>query len=575
MNSNSKCSVIQGSFPNGLTGNKRSSPRSAQPRSVPTYHDLTLQAHQRSSGLAIQSSGNRNAFVVPPHLATFSRRAGQKLPAAVQQKMESFFGTDFSDVQVHSGPEASSIGALAFTQGSNIYFAPGQYNPNSHFGQALLAHELTHVVQQRSGRVRNPFGSGMAVVQDPILEAEAERMGRQASMHIPLAQPRMGQQQAQQPASKVHFSSPRRVEGGSYKITAEDHGRAVGSVMIHKAAHAVEVTDLGVQGQHRGKGFGQGLISSALRAGLRMGKKRVRLNVGDNGSGRLTKWYRQMGFRQVGRDQQGRPRMEAPISKVLSGVAQGRMRRLLGGQMSDGMAFVPQHNHPLALQPSKRKKSEPEPKKSKKQKSSGEEASAIDIVPLVTWLKAKDPGKQQSNFSVGLTGDGCLIISKVGGITRKSKTISDAIAAYVAEAYPGQQVYLAKKFNNLSPSGNHAEMCVVATANALKKNLTQVTCTHPNCRFCSAMMTFLGIVGNSITKGDPGSQATWCHPTFNAAFGTTFNSNEDTCLEALNTFNAATKTGKQEDYKGEGKLVGGAYYGGKITVKAKKVEKLQ
>jgi hypothetical protein len=155
-----------------------------------TYQELTLQAHQRSSGLAIQSSGNKNAFVVPAHLATFGRRAGQKLPTVVQRKMESFFGTDFSDVQVHSGPEASAIGALAFTHGSNIYFAPGQYNPNSHFGQELLAHELTHVVQQRAGRVRNPFGSGMAVVQDPMLEAEAERMGKQVAMNA-AASPRL------------------------------------------------------------------------------------------------------------------------------------------------------------------------------------------------------------------------------------------------------------------------------------------------------------------------------------------------------------------------------------------------
>jgi hypothetical protein len=50
-------------------------------------------------------------------------------------------------------------------------------------GQALLGHELTHVVQQRAGRVRNPYASGIAVVQDPALEAEADRMGWQAAAH--------------------------------------------------------------------------------------------------------------------------------------------------------------------------------------------------------------------------------------------------------------------------------------------------------------------------------------------------------------------------------------------------------
>jgi hypothetical protein len=94
--------------------------------------------------------------------------------------MEGLLGADLSGVRVHVGPEAASIGALAFTVGSDLYFAPGQYNPGSPQGQRLLGHELTHVVQQRAGRVRNPFGSGLAVVQDAALEAEADRMGMRA-----------------------------------------------------------------------------------------------------------------------------------------------------------------------------------------------------------------------------------------------------------------------------------------------------------------------------------------------------------------------------------------------------------
>jgi len=108
---------------------------------------------------------------------------GRPLPDGVRSKMEAFFRTDFSDVRIHVGQEAPSIGALAFTLGSNLYFAPGQLNFDSMHGQALLGHELTHVVQQRAGRVRNPYGSGVAVVQDPALEAEADRMGWQAAAH--------------------------------------------------------------------------------------------------------------------------------------------------------------------------------------------------------------------------------------------------------------------------------------------------------------------------------------------------------------------------------------------------------
>lgn len=122
------------------------------------------------------------------------RSVGQPLPETVQRKMEEVFKADFSDVRVHVGPEAPSIGALAFTHGSDLYFAQGQYNPASPHGQRLIAHELTHVLQQRSGRVRNPFGSGVAVVHDPGLEAEAERMGIRAAIgfgqHVNTAQPK-------------------------------------------------------------------------------------------------------------------------------------------------------------------------------------------------------------------------------------------------------------------------------------------------------------------------------------------------------------------------------------------------
>jgi hypothetical protein len=126
---------------------------------------------------AIQRRPGVDAFQVdlrPPS-------GGWPLPRDVQAKMEAALGANFSDVRVHVGPEASAIGALAFTWGSDLHFAPGQYNPHTPHGQFLLGHELAHVVQQRAGRVANPFGSGVAVVQDHALEAEADRLGRMAS----------------------------------------------------------------------------------------------------------------------------------------------------------------------------------------------------------------------------------------------------------------------------------------------------------------------------------------------------------------------------------------------------------
>jgi len=142
--------------------------------------NMKLNSGTTPSGPTIQRKGGNGveAFQVPLR----QKAGGLPLPRDVQSKMETAFGADFSDVRVHIGHEATSLGAIAYTWGTNIHFAPGQYNPHTIQGQKLLGHELWHVVQQRTGRVKNPFGGGVAVVQDHALEAEADRMGVKAAM---------------------------------------------------------------------------------------------------------------------------------------------------------------------------------------------------------------------------------------------------------------------------------------------------------------------------------------------------------------------------------------------------------
>ena len=76
---------------------------------------------------------------------------GRRLPGSVRTFFESRFGRDFSDVRVHTGPGADaaarSVDAAAFTLGSNVVFASGNYRPGTAEGRRLLAHELTHIVQ--------------------------------------------------------------------------------------------------------------------------------------------------------------------------------------------------------------------------------------------------------------------------------------------------------------------------------------------------------------------------------------------------------------------------------------------
>ena len=105
------------------------------------------------------------------------------IPDDVIQNMEDSFGADFSSVRVHpESSKAPEVGALAYTQGTDIHFAPGQFRPDTSCGQQLLGHELAHVVQQAEGRVQPTTEiGGIAVNDDAGLEHEADVLGAKAA----------------------------------------------------------------------------------------------------------------------------------------------------------------------------------------------------------------------------------------------------------------------------------------------------------------------------------------------------------------------------------------------------------
>ncbi len=108
--------------------------------------------------LQMKSAGDsgRNASADLETSINQSRGGGQSLNDSIRQPMEQAFGADFSGVKVHTDSKSDqlnqSIQAKAFTTGQDIFFRQGEYNPGNKGGQELLAHELTHVVQQ-SGNV--------------------------------------------------------------------------------------------------------------------------------------------------------------------------------------------------------------------------------------------------------------------------------------------------------------------------------------------------------------------------------------------------------------------------------------
>jgi Domain of unknown function (DUF4157) len=103
---------------------------------------------------------------------------GRPLEPDVREDMESRLGHDFGDVRVHDDgaahESAKAVNAHAYTVGSNVVFQRDKYDPSSSDGKTMLAHELTHVVQQRSGPVDGTSAPGGIKVSDPSDRFERE-----------------------------------------------------------------------------------------------------------------------------------------------------------------------------------------------------------------------------------------------------------------------------------------------------------------------------------------------------------------------------------------------------------------
>lgn len=125
---------------------------------------------QRTAGNAAVASAlgdDLDGSLVHSVIAT----GGQPLEPSVQKVMESHLGADLSDVRVHTDGRASesaqAIQARAYTAGSHIVFQRDHYQPGTEAGLRTLAHELTHVVQQRSGPVDGTAVNGGVNVSHP------------------------------------------------------------------------------------------------------------------------------------------------------------------------------------------------------------------------------------------------------------------------------------------------------------------------------------------------------------------------------------------------------------------------
>jgi hypothetical protein len=144
----------------------------AKPDDVPKKDD----AQKKDEDKPVQRAAASSSAAAPTHANVDGALAtsGRPIESSARSSLEQRFGHDFSKVRVHddanAGATAESIDAAAFTVGEDVVFAPGRYDTTSAEGRRLLAHELAHVVQQRSdGR---PLEARHRAFFEPRLDAD-------------------------------------------------------------------------------------------------------------------------------------------------------------------------------------------------------------------------------------------------------------------------------------------------------------------------------------------------------------------------------------------------------------------
>jgi Domain of unknown function (DUF4157) len=137
---------------------------------------------------------------------------GQPLDPGVRADMEARLGHDFGDVRIHRDARAEesarAVNAHAYTVGPNIVFQRDRYDPSSEAGRVTLAHELTHVVQQRSGPVdgtQAPGGIRLSDPSDRFEQAASDNAERVMSTPAQAPVQRQEEEQEEEPAAQGSF----------------------------------------------------------------------------------------------------------------------------------------------------------------------------------------------------------------------------------------------------------------------------------------------------------------------------------------------------------------------------------
>ncbi len=199
---------------------------------------LPFLEREEPADQAVQAKGDTTAPPLANPAAVLSGlHSASRLAPAQREVMEGHFRQGFGNVKIHTNGRANavaaSLGAQAFTYGDNIAFGAGRFRPETSAGKRLLAHELTHVVQQRQGLTGETVRRGIGQVgdhyereadrsADALMRSQESNAGSSGRRHLPAAAQRQSMAPAIQAYSGTAAASYARTWGAS---TNKPYGR--------------------------------------------------------------------------------------------------------------------------------------------------------------------------------------------------------------------------------------------------------------------------------------------------------------------------------------------------------------
>lgn len=155
----------------------------APPQPAPLEHLASAIGNQAFASIARDGAGILASGMAHPAVeSAIARRRGRGAPleSGARERLEAGLGEPLGDVRIHTDSEADalarSVSARAFTTGNDVYFAAGEYQPGTSEGNRLLAHEISHVAQQRGAPTSGPLR--VSQPGEP-LEREADAVSRE------------------------------------------------------------------------------------------------------------------------------------------------------------------------------------------------------------------------------------------------------------------------------------------------------------------------------------------------------------------------------------------------------------